>query len=546
MGTVNIWLSQWQHHHIMKECFVRVNKMPELKINSDFAGHLNKENIHCEEKDDLSDTASENRDTMDNESGFYDDEASEKSLNDDYMEEEPVSPPPCPMDEAPQLLMSQTIEELAMQVVEETRSNSGTSSPVPQPPDTKPIMDKSVHNLLKDVKITIKQEEDESIPKTISLSPVPAAGPSLIPLTVTEILDNDGNPGSGSGPSTLHMSGGGVYTTDSFLDASRGVPSNSKNCEPSRPRSVITSVITRTPQKKTVDTDKTLENLIKMYAAATKSKPTIEKPTSGGAKICRIPQATIKLSDSLEITPIITRHISPSPMDLSVTQSQKLVQDNLIPKASKVGNNKKRKRESSPLQLNSSSELVIEKIPRKSETISVRSHEEDHDQTYNCKLSISKTNPKKVKLDFGNGIELMLNKSLFKGLNLTGKSVDQNQKSSFKRKPLKSRKETNVTSEEMSNSKSDIKSINVDGVKPSNVFTTDVDVPKKEEKDVKNNITTVIDQHKDENNPVEKISKIPTDIEAVGAIGLHKLPSIISKPSFYSSLNSRKKLEKTI
>merc|ERR1711902_318998 len=377
-----------------------------------------------------------------------------------------------------------------------------------------------------DVKITIKQEEDESIPKTISLSPVPVAGPSLIPLTVTEILDNDGHSGSSSGPSTLHMSGGGVYTTDSFLDASRGVPSSSKNCEPSRPRSVITSVITRTPQKKTVDTDKTLENLIKMYTAATKSKPTKEKPTSGGAKICRIPQATIKLSDLLEITPIITRHISP--------------------KASKVGNNKKRKRESSPLQLNSSSELVIEKIPRKSETISARSHEEEHDQTYNCKLSISKYNPKKVKLDFGNGIELMLNKSLFKGLNLTGNSVDQNKKSSLKRKPLKSRKKTNVTTKEMSNSNSESKSINVDGVKPSNIFTTDVDVPKEE--DVKNKINnkTVIDQHKDETNPVEKISKIPSDIEAVGAIGLHKLPSIISNPSFYSSLNSRKKLEKSI
>merc|ERR1712126_121512 len=371
---VNIWLSQWQHHQIMKECFVKVNKMPELKINSDFAGHLNKENIHCEEKDDLSDTASENRDTMDNESGFYDDEASEKSLNDDYMEEEPVSPPPCPMDEAPQLLMSQTIEELAMQVVEETRSNSGTSSPVPQPPDTKPIMDKSVHNFLKDVKITIKQEEDESIPKTISLSPVPAVGPSLIPLTVTEILDNDGNPGSGSGPSTLHMSGGGVYTTDSFLDASRGVPPISKSCELSRPRSVITSVITRTPSKKNIDSNKNLENLIKMYSAATKSISTIEKPNAAVApKVCRIPQATIKLSDSLEITPIITRQISHSHMDSSGThdQSQQSFRVNLNPKPSIVGNIKKRKRESSPAPLlQSSNELVIEKIPRKAETIS--------------------------------------------------------------------------------------------------------------------------------------------------------------------------------
>merc|ERR1712227_1030773 len=285
------------------------------------------------------------------------------------------------------------------------------------------------------------------------------------------------------------MSGGGVYTTDSFLDAvSRGVPSSSKNREPSRPRSVTTSVITRTPRNKTVESNKTLENLIKMYTAANKSIPAKEKPTSEGATVCRIPQATIKLSDSLEITPIITRHIRPSPLDLSVTQSQKLVQDNLIPKASKVGNNKKRKRESSPLQLNSSSELVIEKIPRKSETISAKSHEEDHDQTYDCKLSISKYNPKKVKLDFGNGIELLLNKSLFKGLNLTGESVDQNQKSSFKRKPLKSRKETNVTTRDLSHSKSESKSINVDGVKPINVFTTDVDVPKEEEKDVKNKI----------------------------------------------------------
>merc|ERR1711902_378959 len=203
-------------------------------------------------------------------------------------------------------------------------------------------MDKSVNALLKDVKITIKEEEDDSIPKTISLSPVPALGPSLIPLTVTEILDNDGH--SGSGPSTLHMSGGGVYTTDSFLDASKGVASSSKNSEPSRPRSVITSVITRTPSSKTVDSNKTLENLIKMYTAATKSKPTKDKPTSGGTTVCRIPQATIKLSDSLEITPIITRQISPSSIDLSVTQSLKSVQDNLIPKASKVGNNKKRKR----------------------------------------------------------------------------------------------------------------------------------------------------------------------------------------------------------
>merc|ERR1711963_597917 len=89
--------------------------MAILKINSDLAGHLNKENIHSDDaKDDLSDTAS----------GFYDDEASEKSLNDDYMDEEPVSPPPCPPDEAPQLLMSQTIEENHFQELQMTSAQN--------------------------------------------------------------------------------------------------------------------------------------------------------------------------------------------------------------------------------------------------------------------------------------------------------------------------------------------------------------------------------------------------------------------------------------
>lgn len=99
--------------------------------------------------------------------------------------------------------------------MEETRSQSGTDSPV-VPQDFKITKEKSINLLLQDVKIKIK-DEDESLPKTINLSssPVPAPGPSMIPLTVTEILDNDGL--SGSGTSTLHMSGGGVYTTDSFL-----------------------------------------------------------------------------------------------------------------------------------------------------------------------------------------------------------------------------------------------------------------------------------------------------------------------------------------
>ena len=52
------------------------------------------------------------------------------------------------------------------------------------------------------------------IPKTVLRPTVSVSGPSLIPLTVSE-MEADEEPSSPVS-SSLHMSGGGVYTTDSF------------------------------------------------------------------------------------------------------------------------------------------------------------------------------------------------------------------------------------------------------------------------------------------------------------------------------------------
>ena len=65
----------------------------------------------------------------------------------------------------------------------------------------------------------------DTIPRTITSSPSPSSslvipvplGGSMIPLTVSEIVDPDPGSRAASAPAALHMSGGGVYTTDCFL-----------------------------------------------------------------------------------------------------------------------------------------------------------------------------------------------------------------------------------------------------------------------------------------------------------------------------------------
>ena len=78
--------------------------MPVIKVNTDIVmvdrGHKeDKENIHSDKEED-----------MDEEQLKDDSDNVMDTNNEDYIDDEPVSPPPCSPEEAPKLLMSQTIE----------------------------------------------------------------------------------------------------------------------------------------------------------------------------------------------------------------------------------------------------------------------------------------------------------------------------------------------------------------------------------------------------------------------------------------------------
>jgi len=124
----------------------------------------------------------------------------------DNMIEEPVSPPACEADEGPPLIFSQSIEEIAREVVDENRMFN---------------------------KVDKNDDSNSNIPKVVELierSPFP----SMIPATVSDISE-DSTPYSSKQPSTLHMSGG-MVSTDMTLHMS----------------SVPTSVITTNTNTNTV------------------------------------------------------------------------------------------------------------------------------------------------------------------------------------------------------------------------------------------------------------------------------------------------------
>ena len=78
--------------------------MPVIKVNTDIVmvdrGHKeDKENIHSDKEEDM-----DEEQLKDDSSNVMD------TNNEDYIDDEPVSPPPCSPEEAPKLLMSQTIE----------------------------------------------------------------------------------------------------------------------------------------------------------------------------------------------------------------------------------------------------------------------------------------------------------------------------------------------------------------------------------------------------------------------------------------------------
>merc|ERR1719225_1015321 len=275
--------------------------------------------------------------------------------------EEPVSPPACHPSEGPPLLFSQSIEDLAAVIVKEKRQEEDKEDLVP------------------------KRGDKRSVAASATTS---KAVPTLIPLTVSEFGER---PSSISSPSTLHMSGGGVYTTDSYY-RKLGPPITSTTSSGSRqpPTATATpappqlSVIKKLPVSTAASIPAKKKSVIKSKTALAEDKEKNENILRQFYKKSNLiseAQKTIKLSDGLEITPIIN-----------------------VPTISPTEPTKKRSHESTDNDHNQASkrarnDLVIEKIPRKSteKEQTEQSNLQTNEQSLDCKLVISKLDKKKYR-----------------------------------------------------------------------------------------------------------------------------------------------------
>jgi len=362
--------------------------------------------------------------------------------------EEPVSPPSCHPDEAP-LLYSHCIEDLADVIVKEKRQEEEVEK------DTKPAV---------------------------------RGVPALIPLTVSEFGELPVAPS----PPSLHMSGGGVYTTDSYY--------SQPHCQRkivSQVRPGQTSVIKKLP----------VPYISTPTSPKHKATPTQDNKTNdkvlwqlyNQSGFISEAKKTIKLSDGLEITPIVS-----------------------VPAVSSVRPTKKRSHELSEIDTQASkksrSDLVIEKIPKKTE--GEQSEQRDpssNEQTLDCKLVISRIYSQ-AKLVFENGTEVPLSKNILRHINpLTKQPLAQSKR--MRRKPLRTRK----TSEHKRVESNMDKAANIvkDEELSGNPEPVVVDMPQIAGKD---SAKTGIPHSSDSDNT----SKLPA------VTGQHKLPSIVTQPSYQS------------
>merc|ERR1719225_951743 len=392
--------------------------------------------------------------------------------------EEPVSPPACHPSEGPPLLFSQSIEDLAAVIVKEKRQEEDEEDVIPKPADKR------------------------SVAASATTS---KAVPALIPLTVSEFGER---PSSISSPSTLHMSGGGVYTTDSYY-RKLGPPITSTTSSGSRqpPTATATpappqlSVIKKLPVSTAASIPAKKRSVIKSKAALAEDKEKNENILRQFYKKSNLiseAQKTIKLSDGLEITPIINVPTGPT---VRTKKRSYESPDNDHNQGSKCARN----------------DLVIEKIPRKitKKEQTEQSNIQTNEQALDCKLVISRLD-KKAKLVFENGIEVPISKNIFKHI-LPASKPTTGQSNRIRRKTARVRK--------ISNAKSDSKS----KLEKEPEVTKDEKTPGNPESSA--DMPLIVDSTKVEfpESPRDTNfnSKIP-----LAAVGQHKLPCVVTQPSY--------------
>merc|ERR1719225_1420455 len=403
--------------------------------------------------------------------------------------EEPVSPPACHPSEGPPLLFSQSIEDLAAVIVKEKRQEEDKEDLVPKRGDKKSVV----------VSATTSK-----------------AVPALIPLTVSEFGER---PCSINSPSTLHMSGGGVYTTDSYY-RKLGPPITSTTSSGSRqpPTATATpappqlSVIKKLPVSTAASIPAKKRSVIKSKAALAEDKEKNENILRQFYKKFNLiseAQKTIKLSDGLEITPIINvPTVAPASPTVPTKKRSSESTDNDHNQGSKRAKN----------------DLVIEKIPRRNteKEQTEQSNIQTNEQVLDCKLVISRLD-KKAKLVFENGIEVPISKNIFKHIIPSSKPTTA-QSNRIRRKTARARNISNSKSKSKSNLEKEPKVPNDD--KTTGNPEPSADMP------------LIVDSTKVEfpenSRDTNSNSKIP-----LVAVGQHKLPSVVSQPSYQRWANRK-------
>merc|ERR1719412_864599 len=403
--------------------------------------------------------------------------------------EEPVSPPACHPSEGPPLLFSQSIEELAAVIVKENRKEENKEDVVAKCGDKKTV-------------------------------------PALIPLTVSEFGERSP---FNSLPSPLHMSGGGVYTTDSYY-RKLGPPTTTSTTSTTSIGSICSrlpqppppqlSVIKKLPVSAATPMPAKKRTVIKSKTAPAEDKEKNENILRQFYKKSNLiseAQKTIKLSDGLEITPIINVP-TVGPTGPSVPTKKRCYEstDNDHNQGSKRAKN----------------DLVIEKIPRKNteKEQTEQGNIQTNEQALDCKLVISRLD-KKAKLVFENGIEVPISKNIFKHIMPSSKPTTA-QSNRIRRKTARARK--------ISNAKSDSKS----NLEEEPEVTKDDKTTGNPELPVPADMPLIVDSTKVEfpesSRDTNFNSKIP-----LAAVGQHKLPCVVSQQSSYQRWANRKILAKS-
>jgi len=481
----------------------------------------------------------------------------------DNVIEEPVSPPACKADEGPPLIFSQSIEDIAREVVDENRRFKSAE------------------------KTSVCETQ---IPKVVELIERNPFTP-LIPATVCDISEDPSIPNKSKQSPTLHMSGG-MVSTDMTLNIS----------------SVPTSVITNnTSTSVTVKGDQGIDNILQYFRSQNQTMATDN--TQGilplDLSVRNVVEGSSSLPKSLD-TGICNLGIRKRKRDENpLNENGNLLYDGkrqmvaLQNKAATLRFEEKKPEHKAKvekvkerdteiiMQKNQELDNNREKNKKENEKKKVLPEKAQCDKLKNgndfaCRLVLPKKREEKAKIVFPNGLHVEIDRSMFHTLEqqilgkrqkISTKTASQNRNASKRQKKIqRSDKKKQAPLANPGKLKTDLKKSPKFVPHIEKYDTKPKDMPLIVEEEY---FTTHSTETKDQNGisesrmtppptppPTSPINQpyfspslirsspppspkftTPPPSNPSSPPGLHKLPSVVSKPSYYTKYENRKILK---